>query len=69
MIDLDGKPTTHNTFSGPIGKIIDKVTSFKIKDTIPKLDVDIDLIVLKPEIVKSLSQDQKYLYDITSAIK
>ena len=31
MIQLDGKTKSNNTFSGPIGKIIDKVTNSKCK--------------------------------------
>lgn len=70
MIDLDGPTVSNNKFSGPIGKLItSKVTSLKVKDSIPKLDVEINLIKLDPKIVKKLSQDQKYLYEITMAIK
>ena len=58
----------------PIGKIItSKVTSLKVKNSIPKLDVEINLIDLDEKkdkkIIKFLSQDQKYLYQITMAIK
>ena len=69
MIQLDGKTQSNNAFSGPIGKIVDKVTNFRVKDKIPKLNVKIDLIELREDVRKSLSQDQKYLYDITCAIK
>ena len=66
---LDGKTISNKAFSGPIGKIVDKATSFRVKDTIPKINVIIELIELKEEVRNSLSQDQKYLYDITCAIK
>ena len=56
MIDLDGPTSSNNKFSGPIGRLItSKVTSLKVKDSIPKLDVEIDLIVLDSKMVKSLS--------------
>lgn len=69
VIDLDGKTISDNKFLGPIGKLLSNVTSLKVKDKIPKLDVEIELIELDSEIVRSLSHDQKYLYEITRAIK
>ena len=74
MTELDGPTTSNNKFSGPIGKLITtKVTSLKVKKTIPKLDIEINMIDLDKnkdkKIIKSLSQDQKYLYEITMAIK
>ena len=74
MKELDGPTTSNNKFSGPIGKLITtKVTSLKVKNSIPKLDVEINMIDLDKEkdkkIIKTLSQDQKYLYEITMAIK
>ena len=69
MAQLDGKTQSNKAFSGPVGKIVDKITNFRIKDTIPNINVRIELIELKEEVRKSLSHDQKYLYDITSAIK
>ena len=45
MIDLDGQTSSNNKFSGPIGRLItSKVTSLKVKDSIPKQDVEINLI-------------------------
>ena len=47
MIDLDGPTSSNNKFSGPIGRLItSKVTSLKVKDSIPKLDVEINLLTL-----------------------
>ena len=69
MAELDIKNTSNNAFSGPVGKIVDKVTNFRVRDSIPKLNVKIELIELREDVIKSLSHDQKYLYDITCAIK
>ena len=69
MSVLDGKTLSKNTFSDPVGKIVDKVTNFRVRDSIPKLNVKIELIELREEVIKSLSHNQKYLYNITCAIK
>ena len=42
-----------------LGKIVDKVTIFWVKDSIPKLNVKIELIELREEVMKSLSHNQK----------
>ena len=68
MAELDGKTTSNNAFSGPVGKIVDKVTNFRVRDSISKLNVKIELIELR-EVIKSISHNQKYLYDITCTIK
>ena len=36
MIELGGQTTSNDKFSGPVGKIVDKVTNFRVKDNIPK---------------------------------
>ena len=48
-----------------LGKIVDKVTIFLVKDSIPKLNVKKELIELREEVIKSLSHNQKYPYNIT----
>ena len=48
-----------------LGKIVDKVTIFWVKDSIPKLNVKKELIELREEVIKSLSHNQKYPYNIT----
>ena len=49
----------NNKFSGPIGKLVPTATNLKIKDIIPPIDVNIDLIELEEDIVCDLSGDQK----------
>ena len=41
-----------------LGKIVDKVTIFLVKDSIPKLNVKIELIELREEVMKSLLHNQ-----------
>ena len=52
-----------------LGKTVDKVTIFLVKDSIPKLNVKKELIKLREEVIKSLSHNQKYPYKIINAIK
>ena len=59
MATLDGKTTSNVAFSGPVGKIVHNVTNFRVKDRIPKLNVKIELIELRKEVMKSLSHNQK----------
>ena len=69
MVKVDGGTSGNNTFKGPIGKLIPKVLEFPAVEAIPPIDINIDLIPMEEHILKDLSADQKYLYDITSAIK
>ena len=69
MIELDGKTVSDNKFSGPIGKLINSALDFPISANIPEIDVEINLPDMEVEILNDLSSDQKYLYDIVSAIK
>ena len=57
MAELDIKNTSNNAFSGPVRKIVDKVTNFRVRDSIPKLNVKIELIELR-DVLKSLSHNQ-----------
>ena len=68
MINLNGKIITYNKFGGPIGKLVNDVDNMKWKDSIPPLDVQVNLIPLDEDFVEDLSGDQKYLYMITNAI-
>ena len=69
MIKLDGRTISDNRFEGPIGKLILTVLDLKIKENIPPIDIEITLVDLDSEILADLSSDQKYLYDIVTAIK
>ena len=67
-INLNGKTITYNKFGGPIGKLVSDVDNMKWKNSIPPLDVQVNLIPLDEDFVEDLSGDQKYLYMITNAI-
>lgn len=69
MVKLDGKTISNNKFDGPIGKCIPKVLELPVLEQIPPIDIQIDLIEMTDDILNDLSGDQKYLYDIVSAIK
>ena len=68
MINLNGKTITYKKFYGPIGKLVNDVDNMKWKDSIPPLDVQVNLILFDEDFVEDLSSDQKYLYMITNAI-
>ena len=53
-------------FSGPRGKLVLTATDLKIKEIIPPIDVNIDLIELEEDIVCYLLGYQKYLYIMRS---
>ena len=69
IIDLDGKTVSDNKFSGPIGKLVNATTELPLKDVIPPIDVNIELIELEDTVVCDLSGDQKYLYQVTRGIQ
>ena len=69
MIQLDGKTVSNNKFSGPVGKCISTVLELQAVEDIPPIDIEIDIIPMEDEVLKDLSADQKYLYDIVTAIK
>ena len=59
---LDGKTSSDQTFTGPLGKLLPHVTTLPVRvksDTIP---VNGELVALSPDIIKDLSPDQMYGY-------
>ena len=69
LIELDGRTVGDNKFAGPIGKIIHSATELEVADEIPPVDVPINLLELDADVVADLSADQKYLYQMTTAIR
>ena len=67
--DLDGKTTSDNTFSGPLGKALDNVVNLDINPKFPPITIGEPLIDLEQHIVEDLSSDQKYAYKIVQAIR
>ena len=66
---LDGKTTSDNTFSGPLGKELNNVVNLEINPRFKPITVGPTLIELEQEIIEDLSTDQKYGYRIVMAIR
>ena len=62
--ELDGKTTSKAEFSGPIGKLLTKITEMERNYSFKPISIGPGLIELREEIVKELSSDQKYAYKI-----
>ena len=69
IIDLDGPTSSDTGFTGPLGKALKSVTEIPIKSNFKTVTVGEDLIELDESIVKDLSSDQKYGYEIVKAIR
>ncbi|XP_047127448.1 uncharacterized protein LOC124808427 [Hydra vulgaris] len=66
--ELDGKTTSKTGFSGPIGKLLFKVTEMERNYSFKPIFVGPGLIELDEEIIKELSSDQKYAYKICQTV-
>ena len=66
---LDGRTCSDTGFTGPLGKALDDVTDLPIKKNFKKVTCGSELISLSTEVVNDLSSDQKYGYEIVSAIR
>lgn len=62
---LDGRTSGPSAFSGPIGKALETCENLSVKSFVP---VTGNLIVQDEEATKSLSTDQKYLFEICHAV-
>ena len=69
IIQLDGPTSSDTGFTGPLGKALRSVTDMPIKKSFPAIRVGTDLIELDEEILKDLSSDQRYGYEIVKAIR
>lgn len=67
--NLDGKTLSYNKWSGSLGKMLDTATEIEINSNFTKIDLGPPLIYLSQEIIKDLSTDQSYAYQICQAIK
>lgn len=67
ILKLDGKTTSKSTFSGPIGKAIEQICTSKVVDFLPFKDSK-NLEEFPDIVYKKLSNDQKYLYRIVTAL-
>ena len=69
IIDLDSPTQSDNAFVGTIGKLVTIETKLYLNDIIPSININIGLIELEDDFVKNLSDEQKYLYQITRGIQ
>lgn len=69
IIELDGSTLSGNRFSGPLGKLLPKVTQLPIKENINALLIGEGLINLPTEVINDLSADQYYGYRMVHAIQ
>ena len=69
IIELDGPTKSDTGFQGPLGKALDTVTNLPINKRFKALNNGNDMIELPDEIVKDLSTDQRYGYEICVAIR
>ena len=66
---LDGPTKSDTGFQGPCGKVLSSVTELPINVKFKELKNGSDLIELPDEVVKDLSADQKYGYEICVVVK
>ena len=69
MIKLDGKYIPKSGWTGPIGKLIEKINTMIINPTFPALADTNDIREIPSEIADKLSTDQKNCYKLIMAIK
>ena len=69
IIDLDRPTQSDNAFVGTIGKLVTIETKLYLNDSIPSIDIHIELIELEDDFVQNLSDEQKYLYQIIWGIQ
>ena len=68
FLHLDGPTTGDTTFSGPIGRLIERCETMPVVNFVSIADGD-GLPSIPLEVFQDLSTDQKYLYGITEAIR
>ena len=68
MTALDGPTTGKDSFSGPIGRAAKQANTLDAK-TFQAIPVETDMHQLPEDIVNDLSSDQKFLYQITKAVR
>ena len=69
FIHLDGKTSGKDSFSGPIGKTLKIVNSFKVKDTFTAMTAGDSIPILPDEVYHDFSWDQKCLYKLLHALR
>ena len=66
---LDGKYIPKSGWTGPIGKLIQKINDLKKKPSFPALTDTNEMIEIPQEILKNMSTDQKNCYNLIAVVK
>ncbi|XP_065663964.1 uncharacterized protein LOC136085927 [Hydra vulgaris] len=66
---LDGESKSGKKWSGPFGSLLDEATNLEINPFFSKVETGEPLINLSNDVVKDLSTDQYYGYQIVNAIR
>ena len=69
MAELDGPTNSKTGFSGPLGKLLDKVNNMRPNFNYKKIDIGPEVPDLPESVVKDLSRDQKVLLKRWRAVK
>ena len=69
MAELDGKTCSKTGFSGPLGKLLEKVNDMQPNFDFKKIELGPDLPELPAKVESDLSRDQKVLYKRWKAVK
>ena len=69
MAALDGKTCSKTGFSGPLGKLLDKVKYMQPNFAFKKIELGPEVPELPDDVEKDLSRDQKVLYKRWKAVK
>ena len=69
IIELDGPTSSDTGFTGPLGKALKSVSDMPFNKNFKTITVGQDLAELDEQAVKDLSTDQKYSYEIVTAIR
>ena len=69
IIKLDGKYIPKSGWTGPIGKLLQKINQLKRLSTFPALADTNEIREMPPEIVQTLSTDQKNSYNLIPPVK
>ena len=66
---MDGKTTSKDCLSGPLGRLLKQLPSMKTNPNFPAISVGPSLISLPPDVVKSLSSDANRAYLRCQAVR
>ena len=69
VITIDGKYIPKQAWTGPIGKLLEKVNTLEINPEFTPFPELVDIISIPEDIAKKMSTDQKNCYLLLNAMK